>query len=163
MVSDPSTDLMVSEDAEDTPTRANAGVALRIAGASWSDIARTVGYSSAHRARQAVERALADTADDPEDRAAQRNLADRRLNRLLQSVMGKAVDPMNPDQIAFNRQALALVDRIARLHGVDAPTAVEYTTPSAERVAQVVGQVIGLIRTEQAAEADIIDAEIVED
>lgn len=147
---------------DDNPTRAEGAVALRIAGASYSDIARIQGYSSAFRARQAVERALAADAGTPEEREQQRVLVDRRLNRLLQSIMGKAVDPSNPDQLAFNRQALAIVDRQARLHGVDAPASVAIYTPQAEDVNRYIATMLALHRQATFQEAEIVDVEVEE-
>lgn len=156
-------DLNRSYDLGDSPTRAAAAVALRISGASYSDIARVCEYSSAFHARQAVERALAEDSGEPEERAHLRVLTDRRLNRLLQSVMGKAVDVKNPDQLAYNRQALALVDRIARLHGVDAPQTLTVYQPQQEEVNAYIAQMLALHRQATQNEADILDAEMVED
>lgn len=121
---DPNADL---EEKEKERTRAEAGVALRLSGASFTSIAKALEYSSPTRARLAVERALASSADDPEGREVQINLIDRRLNRLLQSVMGKAVNPADPEHLQYNARALAIVDRQAKLHGVDAPTKVQLT------------------------------------
>lgn len=152
---DPNADL----DFSDTESRSQMAVALKLSGASYTDIARTCDYSSAYHARMAVERVLAASADSPEDRDKMRVLTDRRLNRLLQSVMGKAVDPKAPDHLAYNARALAIVDRTARLWGVDAPTQVQFTATDAhiqeyvERMARLAGA------EEEAIEAEIIEAD----
>lgn len=156
---EPNADLVISE----TDTKAESALALRIAGTSYTNIAKALGYASATRARLAVERVLAASADSPEERDQQRVLNDKRLNRLLQSVMGKAVDPKDPDHLAYNARALAITDRIMRLWGVDAPAQVQIT-PTDEHLQQYVAHMMKLARKEpEAEEADIMDADIVED
>lgn len=156
---EPNADLVISE----TGTKAESAVALRIAGTSYTNIAKALGYVSATRARLAVERVLASTADSPEEREQMRVLSDKRLNRLLQSVMGKAVDPRDPDHLAYNARALAITDRIMRLWGVDAPTQVQIT-PTDEHLQAYVARMMALARTEpEAEEADILDADVLED
>jgi hypothetical protein len=156
---EPNADLVVSE----TDTKAESALALRIAGTSYTNIAKVLGYASATRARLAVERVLAASADSPEDRDQQRVLSDKRLNRLLQSVMGKAVDPTDPEHLAYNARALAITDRIMRLWGVDAPAQVQIT-PTDEHLQQYVAHMMALARKEpEAEEADILDADVVEE
>lgn len=151
-------DLVMSE----TATKAESALALRIAGTSYTNIAKALGYASATRARLAVERVLAASADSPEERDQQRVLNDKRLNRLLQSVMGKAVDAKDPDHLAYNARALAITDRIMRLWGVDAPAQIQIT-PTDEHLQQYVAQMMALARREpEAEEADIIDADVVD-
>lgn len=155
---EPNADLVMSE----TATKAEAAVGLRIAGTSYTNIAKALGYATATRARLAVERVLAASADSPEDRDQQRVLADKRLNRLLQSTMGKAVDTRDPDHLAYNARALAITDRIMRLWGVDAPTQVAIT-PTDEHLQQYVAHMMTLARKEpEAEEADIVDADVVD-
>lgn len=146
-----------------TDTRSQSALALKLSGASYTDIAKVMGYSSAYHARQAVERVLAASADSPEDRDKMRVLVDRRLNRLLQSVMSKAVDPKDPQHLAYNARALALVDREAKLWGVDAPTQVQVTANDEhiQQYMQKMGILAGADR--EAEEADIIDADIIEE
>lgn len=150
---DPNADL---NEVDKSPTKAEAGVALRLAGAGYTSIAKALGYSSATRARLAVERALASSADDPEGREVQINLIDRRLNRLLQSVMGKAVDPKAPEHLQYNARALAIIDRQAKLHGVDAPTKVQ-VTPSDSYIQEYLEKIHPLAAAQNAvAEYDIL-------
>lgn len=158
---DPNADLD-KIDPDDSATKAQMGLALKLAGASYTDIAKTAGYSSATKARIAVERVLAAAADSPEDREKMRVLTSRRINRLLQSVMGKAVDPKDPQHLAYNARALALIDREARLFGVDAPTQIQIT-PTDQYIQQYIEKVSPLAAASLAAdEADILDAEMVD-
>lgn len=152
---DPNADLKMGRD--DSPTTAEAGVALKLAGASYSTIAKTLGYSSAYRARQAVEQVLANSADSPEDRDKMRELTARRYDRLLQSVMGKAVDPRSPDHLAYNARALAIVDRIGKLWGVEAPAQVQVSV-SDKRIEEYINQMRPLAQAQnEAEEHDLVD------
>lgn len=154
-------DINVDLDMEDNPSKSGMAVALRLSGASFTEIAKMAGYSSAYRARQAVERVLAASADSPEERDQMRVLTSRRLNRLLQSVMGKAVDPKDPQHLAYNARALALIDREARLWGVDAPTQVQISAND-EQIENYVKNMSALAAASmEADEAEILDADIV--
>jgi hypothetical protein len=137
--------------------KAEAALALIIYGASWTKAAKMIGYSSAFRCRQAVERVLAQDARSTLDRDKMRIVTERRLNKLLQSVMGKALDPDDPQHLAYNARAFALTDRIAKLWGVDAPQQFQITATD-ERISAWVGQMRALAGADQEAEeANILD------
>lgn len=151
---DPNADL---NEVDQSATKAQAAVALRLAGTGYTQIAKTLGYSSPTRARSAVERALASSVDKAEDHSHMRELTDRRLNRLLQSVMGKAVDPRDPEHLSYNARALAIIDRQAKLHGIDAPTKVQIT-PTDQDILRYVEAISPLARAQsELEEADILD------
>lgn len=150
-------------DLPENVTRLQAAVALKLAGTSYSDIARVLEYSDARYARRAVEQALALTADSPDELAQLRIIQTKRYERLLASTWNKAVDPDDKEHLAYNARATALVDRISKLHGVDAPQKVNFT-PSDEYLASYVQNFLALAKSaEDAEEADIEDAEIVDD
>jgi hypothetical protein len=114
------------------------------------------GYASPHHARLAVERVLAESAG-PEDRERMRELADRRYNRLLQSVMSKAVDSKDPQHLAYNARALAIIDRIGVLHGLNAPQQIQ-VSPSDQYIQEYVQRLSVLaVADREAAEADILE------
>jgi hypothetical protein len=149
-------------DIDKSETKAQAALTLKLYGASWTDIAKTLGYSSAYRARMAVERVLANAADSPEDRDKMRVLANKRIERLLASVMGKATNPNDPQHLAYNARALALIDRGIKLHGVDAPTQIQFSATDQD-IAAYVQELMPLARQDmEAIEADIIDADVIE-
>lgn len=153
---DPNSDLT---DIDKSDTKAQAALAMRIAGAAPTDIARVLGYSSAHRARQAYERALASTADSPEEVDQMRWLVGKRLDRLLAAHMPKAVDTDEPNQLAYSARALAIIDRQARLWGVDAPTQIQISATD-EQIAELVELYSPSSESDKKAiEADIIDAD----
>lgn len=161
-VNDPDQELALN-DVDKSETKAEAAVTMAIYGASPSDIAKTLHYSSPYRARMAVERALAGAANSPEDREKMRILIDKRLNRLLAAHMPKALDPNDANQLAYSGRALAIIDRQAKLHGVDAPTQVQFS-PSDEYIAQFVESLRPMAdQANKAIEADILEADILEE
>lgn len=149
-------------------TRIRAAVAMHISGASYTEIAEVEGYASATVVRRIVEQAIAATIDDRNDLPRLRAVANARLERLLRSVWVKAndSDPKNVDQVAYSRTALALIDRMIRLHGLDAPTKVEVFTPSTEEkerwLRRAIEEIGGIQAVEREAD-DIMDAEVVGD
>lgn len=157
-------DLEKTDD-EGGPTRAAAAVALRIAGASFTSIAKELGYSSAYRARQAFERSLAESisVDAEDDLAKVRYLNGRRLERLLQSLWGRATNPRDVDHLAYARTALAVIDRHSKLMGTDAPQQMVVHTPSANEVEAWIVGMVNQVKGDAVGEADIIEGEIVED
>lgn len=153
---DPNADLVMAQ----ADTKAEGALFLSLAGASWSDIARQQGYSSPTHARLAVEKVLAE-AVGPEQREQMRMLQDRRYKRLLQSVMGRAIDPKDANHLAYNARALAIVDRISVLNGLNAPQQVQIT-PTDQYLHEYLERMLPEAQKDRdAGEADILDAEIV--
>lgn len=146
-------------DTDDRPTRAEAAVALRIAGATYSEIARTLGYSNITRARQAVEQALAASVGD-DDRERMRFIEGRRLERLLRGLWHKATDEEGEEQLAAARTALAVIDRHAKLYGLDAPTVHAIYSPTQTEMEQWLAGIAAQVREGQPEEYDIIAGEI---
>jgi len=146
-------------ETKDRATRQEAAVALRIAGATYADIARTLNYSSVTHARQAVERALASSVGE-DDRDQMRFIEGRRLERLLRSLWHKATDEENDEQLAAARTALAVIDRHAKLYGLDAPTVHAVYSPTATEMEQWLSGIAAQVREGQPDEYDIIAGEI---
>lgn len=116
----------LEEAKKDPRTRAEAGVSLLISGASYADIASLLDYASPQVAKVAVERALAGTVTPPE-KEAMRSVVHQRYERLLKSVMSRATNPKDTQHLAYNARANAILDRLSKLHGLDAPTQVQVT------------------------------------
>ena len=131
-----------------------AAVALRVAGASFADIAVTLGLQNAHSALVQVERELAShlSHDGVEQQRAEATL---RLEALLQSVWPKAADTGDPEHLPAVRQALALVDRLIRLHGLDRPTEIVLHTPTVAELERWVASVVAR-ETPDIIEADVV-------
>jgi hypothetical protein len=109
--------------------KADAALSLRLSGASWSDIAITLGFPTPRAALVATERALVKQLSET-DREKMRMLAGARLERLMRSVWAKAIDPDSPDQMTAVNRARELIDRHAKLFGLDAPTEIVVHSPT---------------------------------
>lgn len=149
-------------DVPDRKTRVEAAIGMRVAGANYSEIAEVLEYSSVEQARSAVERGLAATAT-PEDRERMREIASRRLERLLRGLWKKATDETHPEQLSATRTALALVDRHIRLWGLDAPGEMVVYSPSAGEMEAWVASMVSRLRSQLPEEVDIIDGEVLSD
>lgn len=149
-------------EAKDRKSRQEAAVALRIAGATYSEIARTLEYASPSLARQAVERTLAQSAGD-ESRDQLRFIEARRLERLLRSLWSKATDEQDDEHLAAVRTAIAVIDRHARLYGLDAPQEMVVYTPAAQELEAWVAKMARQVHGELPQEHDIIEGAIVHD
>jgi hypothetical protein len=149
------------------PRTGAAALALRLSGAGYDDVANALGLPSAKIARQHAEDALAARAwDDREGREKLRAENGARLERLLRSVWSKATDDSHPEHLPAVRVARELIDRYARLYGLDAPQEVIIHNPTASEIEQWVGQMLAEttseLRAMEAPVAAIVDAEVVE-
>lgn len=136
---------------------ARAALALRLAGASYMEIADAVGYTDHVTARQAVVRELAGIDTDTASRERLRAEEGARIERLMRSVWGKATDQNHPEHLMAVRTALSLIDRHARLFGLDTPVEQPIYTPTTAEIDQWVAQLI-----EGSAGATVIEAEVIE-
>lgn len=89
---------------------------LRKAGVSYQKIAETLGYAHASGAHQAVESALKRTLQDPADEV--RKLEIERLDAMLMALWPNVKN----GQYKANEVAIRLMERRAKLLGLDAPT-----------------------------------------
>lgn len=158
-----------------------AAVNMRIAGAPYDEIANTLEYTSANQARLVVERGLAEAYGE-KDKKALFDLTNARIEHLIRLALEKSGptrnrrdeygDPIqiiddqyeqeaNPEQLAFMRLTMDLLGRHSKLHGLDAPTQV-VVTPSQEEFNTLVATVVGHQLADEAGEADIFDAEVIE-
>lgn len=148
-------------DRPDRNSRVEAAIALRVAGANYSEIAEVLGYANVDQARTAVERGIAATASE-EDRKRQRELASRRLERVLRSLWSKATDESHPEHLSAARTALAYIDRHIRLWGTDAPSEMVVYAPAAGEIEQWIAKMVQHVRAGQPQEVDIIEGEVVD-
>ena len=158
-------DLSPRGESETTRARdrkANAAIQLKIAGATWDEIAQTVGYPSARHAIVATEKALEKELHSEESQKAMRSMAGKRLERLLRGVWTKAIDTSHPEHLLAVDRARLLIDRHAKLYGLDAPTEYVVSSPSAAQLETWVASVIQQKRP-ALEEADIFDIEVLED
>ena len=137
--------------------KATAGMQMRLAGATWAEIALALGYSTPRSALVAVEKALAKELKDT-DRAQLRQMASLRLDRLLRSVWPKAVDPDNPEHLLAVTKAREVISTFTKLHGLDAPSEVIVHSPTADAIEQWVARAVSLGLPE-VDEDDVIDVD----
>jgi hypothetical protein len=141
--------------------KANAAVSLKLSGATWGEIAEALGYPTARQALVATEKALERQLRDT-DRESMRRVAGARLDRLLLSVWSKAIDPAHPEHLIAVTKAREVVDRHAKLFGLDAPTEIIVHNPTQTELEAWVTQVARL-RTPEVEEYDILDGEVIDD
>lgn len=141
-----------------------AAVALRLAGASYAEIADALLYANAREARHAVETTLSQNIPDAKARDVLRAEEAGRLERLLRSVWPKATDPNHPEHLPAVKTATGIIDRHIRLHGLDAPAEIVVHTPTAAEidqwVAKVTASTVGVLAE---LEDTVIDVEEVTD
>lgn len=128
-------------------------MALWTRGANYPEIADEFGVSTA-TARMAVERVLADSLDDSEDKTKQRQRVSLQLDAFLRSVVNRAMDPDDEQQLAYLRAAMQVVDRKARLLGLDAPVNIQLGLPSKDELDQWVAAVALFNGTAPPVEGD---------
>jgi len=137
------------------PRGNRAATGLRLAGASWGEIAEVLDLASPAAAKAAVTADLATTGSDAEGRDQLRDTEGERLNRLLRGVWRKATDPDSPDHLASVRAALAVIDRRIRLYGLDAPAEVVVHSPTTSEIDAWVGALL-------AGHGTVVEGEVVE-
>lgn len=138
--------------------KANAAIQLRVAGASWTEIAETLGYPTGRAALVATERALEKELKSEENQTAMRSLAGKRLERMLRGVWSKAIDPSHPEHLLAVDRVRLLIDRHAKLYGLDAPTQFVVNSPTQAELERWVSTVVQQGRP-ALEEGDIFDAD----
>lgn len=141
--------------------KADAALAMRIGGATWAEIAEGLGYPTPRQALVATEKALARQLNTEEDRAKMRRLAGQRLERMLRAIWAKAIDPENPDQMVAIGKARDLIDRHAKLYGLDAPTEVIVHNPTMAEIESWVAMVVQS-GSPAVPQMDVIEGHVIE-
>ncbi len=119
----------LSPEAIEKRERVRKAMELRMAGATWPDIARTVGYNSKQAAQQAVDRLLDRTDVEKVGRA--RDLHRARIERLLLGRWRRAI--AGDERAALT--CIRLLDQLAKIDGLYAPTKAEITGPGGKPIA----------------------------
>lgn len=140
--------------------KADAAVALKMAGASWTEIAHTLGYPTPRQAMVATEKALARQLVAEESRDKMRQLAGARLERLLRSVWPKAIDPEHPEQLQAMTKAREIIADHRKLFGLDAPTEYVVHSPTQNEIERWVTTILSA-QAPPVDEYDIITGEVV--
>ena len=130
-------------EAPRVPRQGAAALALRLAGASYIEVADMLGLPSAVEARDQVEVALAARAWQAKDQRDSLRAEDgARIERLLRSVWPKATNPDHHEHLVAVKVALSLIDRHSRLYGLDAPTEFVVHNPTQAELDQWVSAMV---------------------
>lgn len=143
--------------------RVRSALALWTAGATYGDIAAQFGFRSPAVAAMAIERALAESVDDTQDKTKLRRRMSLTLDRLLRAVMPKAINAENPEQLPAVKVALTVVERYSKLNGLDAPVQHEISMVDDDKFHSLVEYAARGMGMPVPVEADIWDAEYVEE
>lgn len=151
--------------------RARSAVNLKLAGASYVEIADTLEYPDPQAARREVERALALT-HSPDDWETLRLVTAARAEQLFaRSSAMAAADFLvledgeripNTEKLAWHRQAGVDLMNHATITGAKAPTKVEIT-PDEERLDSIVSALVGRMGHEDILDADVLELEQIPD
>lgn len=149
---------LVKRTRADAAERASTAWRMRVAGHGWDDIARTLGMKGgAPAAHRAVSRYFGRVPQP--DREMLREVARQRTEMLWLRAAEKVEEAPSPATI---RAAVAVLERAAKLDGLDAPSRVEINPDNAEFIALVEAAARGM-GIAAPVEADIFSAEFVED
>lgn len=123
--------------------QARAMTALWVRGASYVDIADEWQVTPA-AARLAVERTLAESLDDNDDREKHRERLGLQLDQFMKAIMPKALDQKHAEQAQFIRLGLLVAERKAKLWSLDAPTQIALTMPTDDELQTWVASVLAV-------------------
>lgn len=148
--------------------KTQAALQLKMAGASWDEICRTLGYPTPRQAVIAVERALqTELKNDPKSQARMRALAGQRLERMLRSVWAKAIKEDSPEQMTALTKAREIIAQHTKLYGLDAPSELVVHTPTKDALEEWVNSALShktpdIDEFDIFSDEDIVDAEVIE-
>ena len=143
----------------ETSRIAQAALGLKLAGAGYTEIADVLGFTSDTEARRAVEGELAARSHDDAGRDMLRREASARIERLLRGVWAKATTATDPEHLQAVSKALALIDRHAKLNGLDMPQEVLVHQPTLTEIDAWVANLMANQMHVGVEEADVIQIE----
>lgn len=157
---------------KDRTSRMRAALAMKIAGANYSEIAETLGYADVARARQAVELAMGSAVDD-DSREKARALANLKYDRILRAIWPKATqekiknpiteqEEINHEQLSAARTAIVLIKEQARLNGAERPQEVVVYTPLQHELQEELKRLMSQVQGDMPEEIDVITSTTIE-
>lgn len=99
-------------------------ISLRLTGATLWQIAQALGYNNESSVRSAIERGLNRAVAEPADKM--RALELERLDRMLHAIWPTAINGPTQERLQAIDRILKIMDRRAKLMGLDAPLRVDY-------------------------------------
>lgn len=161
------TEVDQAEAAASSTRRLAAALNLYLAGASFLDIKNALDYASVQAAKMAVERAIAATEFPDADKGSARMKMAMQLDMLLKAVVPNAVKKDRDDQLAYVQTTVRILERKAKLLGLDAPTMV-HVNPAGDDLDRLMTQVLTVAGALPSPEGDPwaddepVDAEVVD-
>jgi hypothetical protein len=138
--------------------QARAMTALWVRGASYGEIADEWDTTTA-AARLAVERTLAESLEDNENRDKQRDRLGMQLDAFMKAIMPKAMNAKSRDQATYIRLGLLVAERKAKLWNLDAPSQVFLHMPTDDDLQKWMGVVLAAGGTAIPEEGDPFELE----
>ena len=143
-------------------------VNLMIGGYSLTDVAASIGATVPEVERMLAEETQAYVRTQPALRTYVRNYVSGKYSELLEAVIHEATDRKHGQKLENSLQAVRILERMARLHGADAPTQsevkIEAAPEAVDRIVKALAAQEGLGYDESIFDdPDIIDVEVVED
>jgi hypothetical protein len=143
-------------------------VNLHIAGFSLADIGAAIGSSAADVDRMLTNDTARYVRSQPALRTYVRNYISGKYAKLLDAVWDTASDPAAPmdAKLAHQDRAVRILERMAKLHGADAPTQTEVTV---DVVPENVDKMVRLLSAAQGLGYDssifddVVEGEIVDE
>lgn len=147
--------------------RLAAALNLYLAGANYMEIATALNYASAQAAQMSVERALAKIDFPDRDKSSARMKMSLQLDMLLKATVPNALKKERDDQLAYVQTTVRILERKAKLLGLDAPTMV-HVNPSGDDLDRLMVTVLEVAGALPSPEADPwaddpVDAEVVDE
>lgn len=159
----------MSDVVDEVPDSANAhgafrayrqgmsAVALRLAGASYVEVAEALALAGIADARELIESTLANSVSS-QDREHLRREEAARLDRLQRGVWTKAIDTNHPEHLAAVKVTLQISESRRRLLGLDAPTEISVHSPTQDEIERWVSTV----SAQAVADYVVLEANVVE-
>jgi hypothetical protein len=164
----------VAKRPEPTEAGLRAAIAAHLAGFPWDVIAERYNYQSPKTAQTAVETAIGNSWTSS-DLSAARNKSLSRKEAILRGLYNDATQPYvldkdgkstgtrNDAHLPAVDRALRVLESIDRLLGLNAPVQMEIYRPDADEFMQVVTAMKQKLLEGEVKEADIFDAEVMDD
>lgn len=159
---DGSNELATIDDLTKYGSRATQAVGMWLKGATYRDIAEWLNYADVEAAKRAVELGVSGTIDEEDRKKAQRKMS-MQLDRLTRAAWEKAIDPENPEQLAAIKTVSGVLDRKAKLLGLDEPSQVAVHNPAAQELQTWIDAILENKHGSLPEEADVVDGEVIED
>ena len=137
--------------------RSRRAIALKLSGASYRSIADTLGFYDQSSARKAVMRGMSQSLQ--EDAGELRKLHYGRLEHVL----GLLWPDVNARDLPTITVALGVMDRMAKLYGLDAPDRHAFEVGGKETVFVADGDKASYLKALQEAGAEVVGGEVASD